>query len=349
MTKLDATCTFVAAAQEAIARIQAKALEKKKERDNARQLLKELQEGQSHHSKGEVAVVVTLAKEKSKELKHALDVCQKARSEVNATLKKVSETAGCPEETEKHQDACLELLRRWGDSTAEDKDRVSSLSEQSSSEPVRDSAGMLSGVLDSVLKDLQSSHKTLSFQADLLKASEKAARDTGYSLDNFAYGSTPYASFLEVFQQPLLQAKIKECVQRGSTYKVFGSSIGWLAFYGSLTYGLKTMGYEILESLVIASRDIVDKYNLSNLEFKVQDMLEASLDETGILFLTSQCWDSLLKEKTYRKIQEELPPGSVVIDYSAELEEYLGKSALECVAPVSWNAQQTFHVFVKKQ
>ena len=193
----------------------------------------------------------------------------------------------------------------------------------------------------------------LRFQAELLKCQEKASSssDTGYTLDNFAYGTTPFSSWLTLFSERHIQDKVKDCLAAGEDYTVWGSSLGWLAFYGRLTYGLRTIGYEILEYLVELSSNLAEKYDLKDdsLHFEVRDVLETSLATTGILFLTSQCWDRALKSKVYSKVEKELPVGSIVIDYSSELKEYLGDAVAKCVAPSSWNAEQAFHVFQKQK
>ena len=331
---------FVKAAQEAISRIQASAFKKKSERDLALKVLSEARKN-LELSKGEVAAVALNVKQKSCELKLALDLCQRAKAEVNAALKSIADAADA-EEREQHQDKCLAVLRGMSKSKApEDLESTVGGTEI-------DGLSIDSPVLNSVIEDLHTTHKSLSFQSDLLKASEQKSSDTGYSLDNFAYGTTPYESFLAIFQDKAVSPHVSTCLEKGKIYCVYGSSIGWLCFYGNLTYGLRTVGYEILPNLVQVSKQIADKHDLRGLHFHVKDMLETDLEDIGILFLTSQCWDTELKKKTYHKIQRELPQDALVIDYSPALKHYEGfESILKCRAPVSWNSSQEFHCFVK--
>ena len=93
------------------------------------------------------------------------------------------------------------------------------------------------------------------------------------------------------------------------------------------------------------SRDIKSKYDLQGVSFESCDMLECDLSQTGILMMTSQCWDAELKTRAAEKLKRELPSGSIVIDYSSHLQEYLGEPVACCTSPVSWNQDQKFYVF----
>ena len=208
--------------------------------------------------------------------------------------------------------------------------------------------------MDKVVEDLSAAQKTLSFQSELLRCQEAASgAEEGYSLENFAYGTTPLATFQAVFSHPALRAKVAECLQRDLEYAVWGSSCGWLAFYGRLCFGLRTVGCELLGSLVDLSNEVAGKHEIltergKGLHFERKDLLHFDLRETGILLLTSQCWDEDLKTRAYAKVASELPCGALTIDYSGGLGKLPGlRQVARLVHPVSWNSSQEFHVFVK--
>lgn len=86
---------------------------------------------------------------------------------------------------------------------------------------------------------------------------------------------------------------------------------------------------------------------VSNAEFYQKDMLESDLGEVSILMLASRCWDEGLCSLASQKIAEELPCGSLCIDYSNHLAAVLGPAIGTVQAPVSWNENQVMYVFRK--
>ena len=78
-----------------------------------------------------------------------------------------------------------------------------------------------------------------------------------YSEDNFAYGSTPFATFWKVIDEcPLLaaaMARMASCQQKEygifmhqRGFQVWGSSSGWLLFYAAFACKVAGVGYELL-------------------------------------------------------------------------------------------------------
>jgi len=200
------------------------------------------------------------------------------------------------------------------------------------------------------IRELHHLEATVSFQRELLKDAQEAAGDSSYSEMNFAYGSTPFTSWFRLFQVPAIAEVINGMQESssGGKYVVFGSSTGWLVFFGALTFGLNSYGYELLPSLAKAAQQIKDDLEVFEATFVCGDMLQAPLDDTRMLMLASQCWDPELKQRTSEKLHAELPLGALVIDYT----DYLGGSGafgLEPLhtfrAPVSWNPDQTFFVW----
>ncbi len=150
-----------------------------------------------------------------------------------------------------------------------------------------------------------------------------------YSRTNFSYGSTPHSSWLALFEHcaPLRAAVDDMLALRGVSdsrsvdeYCVFGSSLGWLCFYGCLTFGLRCVGYELVQPLVslsnrlaechgIGSRDRTNGHsNAGSVAFHHMDMLAADLRRVRILVLTSHVWDTHLLERLDEKLAKEVPP-----------------------------------------
>ncbi len=188
-----------------------------------------------------------------------------------------------------------------------------------------------------------------------------------YSEDNFAYGSTPFATFWRVVQEcPALSramarmAKVQQenygifMNQRG--FQVWGSSSGWLVFYAALGCKVAGVGYELLRCHVDFANGVV--MSMLNALAKPPvfihgDVLEMAdcdvMQFPPVVWLTSQCWDPSLKTAVAEKLTRQCEAGALVVDYGegvglddrAEAWERVGTTT----APVSWNPAQTFHVY----
>ena len=134
---------------------------------------------------------------------------------------------------------------------------------------------------------------------------------------------------------------------------VWGSSIGWLVFYGALGLGVRSVGYEIVQSLNDIALETCEAVGLDGpgsrgmVEFNRADMLTSDLSKSSVVILTSQCWDVGLVRAACSKIAQELPDGSVAIDYGESLTEWLGSPVAVVTAPVSWNEEQRFFIYRK--
>ncbi|QDZ22075.1 hypothetical protein HOP50_06g46160 [Chloropicon primus] len=342
---------FVGKAQEVVGRVQGVAFHKRREHKECVALRKKGEDGGT--TKEERAAGALLVKAKARELRTALENCVRAKEEVSECIRRSGDPKSDPTERRRRQEACLERLEALALGGGEASGSKGSWVPESTSSR-EDAGGREPGsLLERVVEELDGLQKTMSFQSELLRCQEEASASGGgqYSKENFAYGTTPLASFMTVFSDETVKEKVERCrlEQADQVYTVWGSSIGWLAFYGRLAFGLRTKGYEILDYLVSLSTEVAKKYDVvRDLHFEARDMLETDLSSTGILFLTSQCWDLDLKAKAYAKVAEELPEGSIVIDYSSDLTEYDGVQRLSVVrCPVSWNDQQDFHIFAK--
>ena len=158
-----------------------------------------------------------------------------------------------------------------------------------------------------------------------------------------------------------------------------GSSIGWLVFYGALALGVHAVGYELLPSLVAVAEQTNAALRgdggrrsggreasphggggggggggkATRAGFVCGDMLAAPLRGARVVLLASQCWDAALYHATAAKMARELVRGAVVVDYGDKLggAEFGGAFGAEPAAtvraPVSWNRNQSFYVWVK--
>ena len=87
------------------------------------------------------------------------------------------------------------------------------------------------------LRLMRATEEDLNFQAELLATQLQLARATGYSRDNFAYGSTPLRSWLLLFEQLRPCLAPRTAFGQRVRYAVLGSSLGSLCVFGACIYG----------------------------------------------------------------------------------------------------------------
>lgn len=209
--------------------------------------------------------------------------------------------------------------------------------------------------VSSVIRTLRHLEQSREFHRDLLRAQRQAAVGSSYSMDNFAYGSTPFYTWLALVQTKSVSKAIVECQEHqrdGLTpyqYAVCGSSTGSLVFFAAVLFGIESVGVEILPYLWKVSKDVQRGLQSPNrcCRFVCEDMLQSSLSRIKILVLTSQCWDHDLHDRVLVKLERELPVGSIVIDYKDRLRKSRCFQLVEHVEElqVSWNKRQSFFIF----
>eukprot|EP00736_Rhodelphis_marinus_P011508 Rmarinus@m.12691 len=129
-------------------------------------------------------------------------------------------------------------------------------------------------------------------------------------------------------------------------FVVFGSSIGWMVFYGRICYDVRCVGYEIMPELHHVAESVTSDHSISEVKFHCEDMLQADLSRCGVLLLTSQCWDHELCHKVVAKISKEAALGTIVVDYSPNFDNNNAFRLVEKVRGcVSWNPSHTFYVY----
>ncbi|EKX53930.1 hypothetical protein GUITHDRAFT_132369 [Guillardia theta CCMP2712] len=188
-----------------------------------------------------------------------------------------------------------------------------------------------------VVRSLREVEGSLSFHSSLLAAQETIVKESSYTKDNFAYGSTPYH---------LSQCDDVKSTKRSNLFVVWGSSIGWFVFYANLTYGIVSRGVELLPTLhEIAMREM-ERNNLSGLSFTCGDLLFDELADVKILLLTSQCWDDTLRSPHPPGVQLGADGGCAQSRH--RLSGVSRHKVSEVQGQVSWNDTQSFHIYRKQ-
>lgn len=227
-------------------------------------------------------------------------------------------------------------------------------------------------VLRKIVGELRAMETQTEFQTGIARDRKIFVDGGAFTWDNFSYGSTPFHTWLKLVRHPVVKERIAQLKtfspgapasslsgSDGSAsdtaesaqelvYTVMGSSCGWLLFYAALHLRVLTVGYEILPSLAAICISLVANHGLAGrVCVHNMNMIDGVLSNTGLLFLTSQCWEDELLVLVRAKIEAELPVGSLVVDYKDAI---LGSSpyfrlACQVSGEVSWNTHQEFFVF----
>ncbi|KAH9136863.1 hypothetical protein LEN26_005992 [Aphanomyces euteiches] len=205
--------------------------------------------------------------------------------------------------------------------------------------------------LQRILQHLRTLEETRDFHAKLRVCQSELELDTSYSLETFAYGTTPFSTWIHIFSHPHMincVAKIRECGNQEAC-TIFGSSTGSLVFFTSLLCGIPVRGVEILPYLFSIATSTQSLFCVDSVEFLCRDMLDIDISQTQLLVLTSQCWEDELLAAVVEKLRNELPHGAIVLDYKPSLQAVadLFRVVETLTAPVSWNPSQCFYLFEK--
>lgn len=199
-----------------------------------------------------------------------------------------------------------------------------------------------------LITSLRQTEQSMAFNVNLAATVQVQTDESDYTTENFSYGSTPFLSWITIFKSQHVWPKVCQ-VMRGteSKYMVWGSSVGWLLAYASITFGWSCIGYELLPYLVEVADELKHKLKLGTMETVQDNLLRSSLEGVGVLLIANQCWDRDLQQQAYGKITSELAQGSIVIDYVGHLSTYLGQPIAVIEAGVSWNKAHKFYVYEK--
>lgn len=194
------------------------------------------------------------------------------------------------------------------------------------------------------VRTLRSTESSLDFQAALLAEQRRVALSSGYTGDNFAYGSTPLQSWLLLFESAPVQEALRAAGRSATRYVVLGSSLGSLVVYGACVYGIQSRGIELMPLLVSRAQQLSGEAGVQGTTFECADMLDCDLTRSTILMLASQCWDRSLMAAVRSKLLNELQVGALVIDYTPALGEETTAEAFSAAedpdAPVSTKSRR---------
>ena len=175
-----------------------------------------------------------------------------------------------------------------------------------------------------------------------------------FSLQAFAWGGVWYHSaWLRACNaRAETRAAISRAVRSGRSAAVLGSSIGFEAHFAALTYGLPTVGVELLCGLVALSERVRVAHGVPRelVRFECADALEWPLPpDLGLVYVDDTAWDAPTVAQMAARLGRELPEGALVVHNGGE--EAYGRvrrlRKLQSVAVgTSWSEAHTILVHV---
>lgn len=138
--------------------------------------------------------------------------------------------------------------------------------------------------------------------------------------DVYAYGETPLTS---------LDMITKECkVSAKDTVFELGCGRGRTCFWLHSIIGCKVVGIEYVPEFVERSNAIKDKFEIKNIEFRQEDMLNANYSGATVVYLYGTCLDDPSILKIVDKCKA-LPAGTKIITISYPLTDYTDQPVFE--------------------
>ena len=131
----------------------------------------------------------------------------------------------------------------------------------------------------------------------------------------FAWGGVWYHTFAAAFTHHDCRAALQAASRNGGSTVVLGSSIGFEAYFAALTFGLPTVGVELLCGLVDLSNELRDAHAIPPKlnRFECANALTFFLPQgTALVYVDDTAWDAPTIDELGRRLVQHLPAGVVV-------------------------------------
>ena len=179
-----------------------------------------------------------------------------------------------------------------------------------------------------------------------------AAATHTVTLGAFAWGGVWMASLAATATHPECRAALGRAAREGGGAVVLGSSIGFEVYWAALSYGVRTVGVELLCSLTEFSERVRRAHAVGDgvAQFVCSDALEYALPaRTELVYVDDTAWDAASTKLLAQKLARELRPGAVVIHNPAH--DYDGGEWRQLEAlqiPTSWNDFHPIYVHLRE-
>uniref|UniRef100_A0A7S4BRQ9 Uncharacterized protein n=1 Tax=Chrysotila carterae TaxID=13221 RepID=A0A7S4BRQ9_CHRCT len=169
------------------------------------------------------------------------------------------------------------------------------------------------------------------------------------TLAAFAWGGVWYHSLMRAFSHPTVRAALVRASRLGGSALVLGSSLGFETYFLALTFGIPSVGVEILSSLVRVSHAVQSEHGVptSLVSFQCEDALNYRIpSDTAIVYADDTAWDAPALAALAAKLSAELPDGAIVVHNSEH--GFASQPAFKLLEVVSvetsWNPSHPVYV-----
>lgn len=138
--------------------------------------------------------------------------------------------------------------------------------------------------------------------------------------DLYQYGETPLTT---------LDFIVKECrVSNKDTVFELGSGRGRTSFWLNTFIGCQVVGIEYIPEFVENANVVKERYNVQNVKFLCEDMLQADFNGASVIYLYGTTLEDAFIEKLIERFQK-LPVGTKIITISYPLTDYTTRPLFE--------------------
>jgi hypothetical protein len=183
--------------------------------------------------------------------------------------------------------------------------------------------------IDLSLLTLYFAHNPFSISKDFLK--EKGEKEV------YAYGETPLTT---------IDLISKECqITPQDTVFELGRGRGRTCFWLNTFICCKVVGIEYIPEFIERANTIKNRFEISDVEFRQQDMLNADYSTATVVYLYGTSLEDSAIQKLVEKFQS-LAAGTKIITISYSLNEYTSKPTFEVMkhftAPFPWGVADVY-------
>lgn len=170
------------------------------------------------------------------------------------------------------------------------------------------------------------------------------------TLGAFAWGAVWMPSFGKAFSHPACRAALAKAASGRGSAVVLGSSLGYEAYWATLSYGVRTVGVELLCSLAKKAEALREAHGVAAARFECADALQFRLPaDAAVVYSDDTAWDTPSLQLLARKLARELKQGAVVVHNSEEgFSQLVQFRLLERVeVQTSWHSQHPVFVSLR--
>jgi hypothetical protein len=156
----------------------------------------------------------------------------------------------------------------------------------------------------------------------------------------YAYGETPLTTLETI-------AKLSHLSKEDTVFEL-GSGRGRSCFWLSSFIGCKVIGIDFVPAFIKKALEVKEKFHLSKLDFRQEDLLQSNFSEATVIYLYGTCYDTPFLKRLVKKFAI-LPKGTKIITVSYPLTDYAKKGEYQVIQktslPFTWGMGEVyFHI-----